>query len=111
MTAWYLNWKRGANGWANIEAKAKAEGRNVTPSEIASITGTVGSADVGNNVKGPVNFADVPDKGKYDFKEVRIEGNWADVTYDDPASLNRVFLVKSANGWHEAGLVYLNIHF
>jgi hypothetical protein len=108
MKAFYLNWKRGAEGWREITTQAKNEGRQVTADDIKSITGTVGMPMQAND---PSNYSSqsFTNPTPYDYRKIVIEGDEADVIYlgEGPA-LYHVFMVKTSAGWKEAGLTPAN---
>lgn len=111
ITSFYLNWKTGAEGWERAIARAAAEKRQVEKADIDAITGTVDTPLQGNNVHTVVSLETVRNQREYNFKQISIVGDQADVWYDDGRALTHVFLVKTSSGWKEAGLVRPNIHF
>ncbi len=112
MIAGQLNLKKGDENWARVLAKAKAAGRDgsqLTPEEQRSID------------EGVINGAGSPPDPQatrppyttppYDFKQITIDGNQADVVFDDGIVLAHTFLVKTTEGWKIAGTIVLQSHF
>ncbi len=112
MTAQQLNVRKADENWALTLAKAKADGRgpnNLTPEEQRSINeGVVGGA---GGYTDPQATKPAYVEPPFQFKEIKVDGNYADVTYDSGTALLRAFLVKTASGWKIAGTVALNAHF
>lgn len=105
MKAFYLNWKRGAEGWERIEAKAKAKGRDVPTDEVKAISGVVGFPHTRNNPKDFTSAEDFKNPDYYHIEQAKTNGNWADVTYTAGAMHDRVFFVMTSAGWKEAGRI------
>ncbi len=105
MKAFYLDWKRGAEGWDRFMAKAKAEGREPTGPEISSITGTVGFPAHRNNPKDFVSADDFNSPAYYHIEQIKVDSKWADVTYNAGAHSDHAFFVRTSDGWKMAGQV------
>ncbi|PZS00771.1 MAG: hypothetical protein DLM69_05900, partial [Candidatus Chloroheliales bacterium] len=97
--------------WARVLAKAKSEGRSpdrLTAEEQRSIDqGVVGGAGGYTDPQATrPSYMEPP----LDYKEIKVEGRYADVIYDDGAALFHAFLVKTTDGWKIAGTILLNSH-
>ncbi len=103
-----LNAKKANENWDRILTRAKAEGREPTQDELQSVDeGVVGGAGSPRDMIKREPYQEPP----FDFKAFKIQGNQADITYDDGAALRRAFLIKTSEGWKIAGRVVLNAHY
>jgi hypothetical protein len=101
MTAFYANWKYGAQQLEQLQAKAKSKGQELTAENFHSVGGPVG----------PPRRTDPIHKDTIRYDSFKAGGNRAEVILDDGAALQRVILVKRIGDWRIAGFTYINIHF
>jgi hypothetical protein len=101
MTAFYANWRLGADRLEQLQAKAKSEGRELTAQDLQKVQGPVG----------PPRRTDPVYADHLRFDDFRLVANRAEVTLDDGAATQVVRLLKTGEGWRIAGFQYLKVHF
>ena len=101
--AFYGHWQVGAERLEQLQARAKAEGREVTATELQAIA-------TGGQPPAP-RRTDPMYQTRLRFDSVRIDGQRAEVVFDDGAVLQRMFLVKTPDGWKIAGRRIIQVHF
>lgn len=99
--AFFNDWKQGAERLEKLQAQLKAENRQITESDIKSISGPNGMP--APRRQGPTH------KTVVFFNSFTVDGSRAIVNYDCPGLTQEVFLVKTSNGWRIAGIRTLKV--
>jgi hypothetical protein len=100
--AFYGRWQAGAEQLEQLQAAARAQGRQMTAAELRSVA-----------VDGqppPPRRTDPMYKTGLRFDNFTIDGSRAEVVFDDGAVLQRAFLLKTATGWKIVGQRPIKIH-
>lgn len=100
--AFFEDWKWGAEGLEQLEARAKSESRGVTAEELRSIVGT--GMHPAPRSQRPVRNVNIR------IESLTIDGERAEVVYDNGAQTKLVALLKTENGWRIVGERILDVH-
>jgi len=105
--AYYQWWAEGAARWEALQARAAAEGRNLTQDEMASLVDSKGRMAGPRGCPGPEAGGSKID---LEFLSLHINGDVASVVFDDGPRTNQMTLVKVNHQWYIAGNRILALH-
>lgn len=98
--AQFIDLQNGRKGLA--EQQAKQGEKPLTAQDVTSIPAV--------NVPNEPPSEQLPSVS-LEYKEIKIDGEFAQVWYDDGSAEAQAFLVKTEQGWRIAGIRAINIHF
>ena len=96
------NWKQGAEKFEELATKAKAEGRELTKDDIQAVSSS--SAIPAPRRTDPMYLPMLT------YKSFVVDGNQAQVVFDDGGQTLKFFCVSTKNGWQIAGMRVLDTH-
>jgi hypothetical protein len=93
--AFFTDWKQGAEKLEQLQTQLKAENRAMNAADLKSISGSNGS---------PAPRRQEPmHKTNLSFHSFTIDGSRAIVEYESPSVTQKMFVVKTKDGWRIAG--------
>lgn len=98
---WYGYWQQSAEAYEKLQATAEAKGEDPSDDDVQAI----------NDGKGPIpRRTDPLYEASLQFQDVKVDGDRAEVTFDDGAVQKLYLMKKTPQGWKIAGFRYLKVH-
>jgi hypothetical protein len=101
--AFYRHWQTGAAKLERVQESAQSQGRQVTAAELQSISE--------GGQPPPPRRTDPNYRVKLRFDSITVDGNRAEAVFDSGLVLERMYLLKTADGWRITGERLIDVHF